>query len=98
MNILAESKFICLEAMEGYCCGANPAKTSKLKTNTKTRRWICSGVGLHFVQKRGKFNVYRRKTLKIYQDNDPMHKAYKERSWLLHNCPKVIEPLSSRLT
>ena len=31
-------------------------------------------------------------TFKLYQDNDPKHKAYKVRSWLLYNCPKVIEP------
>lgn len=27
----------------------------------------------------------------FYQDNDPKHKAYKVRSWLLYNCPHVIE-------
>ncbi len=28
-------------------------------------------------------------TLKFYQDNDPKHKAYKTREWLLYNCPCV---------
>lgn len=28
---------------------------------------------------------------RFYQDNDPKHKAYKVRSWLLYNCPHVIE-------
>jgi len=32
-----------------------------------------------------------RNTFKLYQDNDPKHKAYKVRSWLLYNCPKVLE-------
>ena len=27
----------------------------------------------------------------FYQDNDPKHKAYKVRSWLLYNCLHVIE-------
>ena len=35
-------------------------KTSKLKTNSKTWRWTCYGVELHFVQKHGKFSVYIR--------------------------------------
>ncbi|KAL1497932.1 hypothetical protein ABEB36_008812 [Hypothenemus hampei] len=30
-------------------------------------------------------------TFYFYQDNDPKHKAQKVRSWLLYNCPKVIE-------
>ena len=30
---------------------------------------------------------------KLYQNNDPQHKACKARSWLLYNYPKVIEPL-----
>ena len=30
-------------------------------------------------------------TFKLYQDNDPKHKAHKVRSWLLYNCPKVLE-------
>lgn len=28
---------------------------------------------------------------KFYQDNDPKHKAYWVRSWLLYNCPHVME-------
>lgn len=28
---------------------------------------------------------------RFYQDNDPKHKAYKVRSWLLYNCPHVME-------
>ena len=73
--------------------------------------------GLHFVQKRWKFSVYRQNnvtfvfdtilkhnlkqfaekqgikdTFELCQDNDPYHKAYKVRSVLLYNCPKVIEP------
>lgn len=27
----------------------------------------------------------------FYQDNDPKHKSYLVREWLLYNCPKVIE-------
>lgn len=27
----------------------------------------------------------------FYQDNDPKHKAYNVRSWLLYNCPHVID-------
>lgn len=27
----------------------------------------------------------------FYQDNDPKHKAYNVRSWLLYNCPHVLE-------
>lgn len=30
-------------------------------------------------------------TFKLYQDNDPKHKAHMVREWLLHNCPKVID-------
>lgn len=29
-------------------------------------------------------------TFKLYQDNDPKHKAHVVREWLLYNCPKVI--------
>ena len=29
---------------------------------------------------------------KLCQDNDPQHKSYKVRPWLLYNCPKVNEP------
>ncbi|GFV69043.1 transposable element Tcb1 transposase [Trichonephila clavipes] len=33
---------------------------------------------------------------RFYQDNDPKHKAYRVRSWLLYNCPHVMEiPLQS---
>jgi len=32
-----------------------------------------------------------RNTFKLYQDNDPKNEAYKVRSWLLYNCPKVLE-------
>ncbi|GFX94356.1 transposable element Tcb1 transposase [Trichonephila clavipes] len=28
---------------------------------------------------------------RFYQDNDPKHKAYRVRSWLLYNCPHVME-------
>ena len=35
-------------------------RPQKLKTNSKTWRWTCCGVELHFVLKRGKFSVYRR--------------------------------------
>jgi len=28
---------------------------------------------------------------KFYQDNDPKHKAYNTRLWLLYNCPEVME-------
>ncbi|GFX56664.1 transposable element Tc1 transposase [Trichonephila clavipes] len=28
---------------------------------------------------------------RLYQDNDPKHKAYRVRSWLLYNCPLVME-------
>jgi len=31
------------------------------------------------------------KSFKFYQDNDPKHKAYKTREWMLYNCPKVLE-------
>lgn len=27
----------------------------------------------------------------FYQDNDPKHKAYNVRNWLLYNCPHVLE-------
>lgn len=30
-------------------------------------------------------------TFQFYQDNDPKHKSYLVREWLLYNCPKVIE-------
>lgn len=30
-------------------------------------------------------------TFKLYQDNDPKHKAHKVQSWLLRNCPKLLE-------
>lgn len=30
-------------------------------------------------------------TFHFYQDNDPKHKSYIVRLWLLYNCPKVIE-------
>lgn len=32
-----------------------------------------------------------RETFKLYQDNDPKHKAWNTRMWLLYNCPKVLE-------
>ncbi len=32
-----------------------------------------------------------RRTFHFYQDNDPKHKAYNTKAWLLYNCPKVIE-------
>jgi transposase len=32
-----------------------------------------------------------RKTFKFYQDNDPKHKSFKTREWLLYNCPRVLE-------
>lgn len=28
---------------------------------------------------------------KFYQDNDPKHKAWKTRLWLLYNCPNILE-------
>ena len=54
---------ICLEAMEGYrnCVAqTNRAETTKLKTDSKTRRGTCYAVGLLFVERRGKFSVYKR--------------------------------------
>ena len=30
-------------------------------------------------------------SFKLYQDNDPKHKAHLVRCWLLYNCPKVIK-------
>ncbi|KAI8116222.1 Transposable element Tcb1 transposase [Lucilia cuprina] len=27
----------------------------------------------------------------FYQDNDPKHKSWTARNWLLYNCPKVME-------
>lgn len=27
----------------------------------------------------------------FYQDNDPKHKSWNARNWLLYNCPKVME-------
>ncbi|XP_068085167.1 phospholipase B1, membrane-associated-like [Anabrus simplex] len=30
-------------------------------------------------------------TFKFYQDNNPKHKSYLVREWLLYNCPKVLE-------
>lgn len=32
-----------------------------------------------------------RQSFHFYQDNDPKHKAYDTKSWLLYNCPKVME-------
>lgn len=32
-----------------------------------------------------------RDRFKFYQDNDPKHKSHLVRSWLLYNCPKVID-------
>lgn len=32
-----------------------------------------------------------RNCFEFYQDNDPKHKAYEVRSWLLYNCPKVVD-------
>lgn len=32
-----------------------------------------------------------RENFKYYQDNDPKHKAWRVRMWLLFNCPKVLE-------
>lgn len=36
-----------------------------------------------------KLNV--KENFHFYQDNDPKHKAYVVRLWLLYNCPKVLE-------
>lgn len=30
-------------------------------------------------------------TFKFYADNDPKHTSYVAKSWLLYNCPKVIQ-------
>lgn len=32
-----------------------------------------------------------RQTFQMYQDNDPKHKAWITRMWLLYNCPKVLD-------
>ena len=32
-----------------------------------------------------------RNDFNFYQDNDPKHKAYATRQWLLYNCPKVMK-------
>lgn len=32
-----------------------------------------------------------KETFKLYQDNDPKHKAHQVRLWLLYNCPSVID-------
>lgn len=43
----------------------------------------------HLRQSAEKLNILN--TFTFYQDNDPKHKAYKTRSWLLYNCPHVLE-------
>ncbi|GFT31376.1 transposable element Tc1 transposase [Trichonephila clavipes] len=64
---------------------------------------------LHFVEGRMDQNVYLDilktnlplcvqklsldNNLRFYQDNDPKHKAYRVHSWLLYNCPHVMETL-----
>ncbi|GFT71011.1 putative smar5 [Trichonephila clavipes] len=62
---------------------------------------------LHFIEERMHQNVYldilktnlplwvQKLSLgnnwRFYQDNDPKHKAYRVCSWLLYNCPHVME-------
>lgn len=76
-------------AMVWGCVASNGVGALTFIEHTLTKEGYLSILKNNLRQSAEQLGIER--TFKLYQDNDPKHKSYLVREWLLYNCPKVLE-------
>ena len=71
------------------CCAANGVGILEIIHGTMTAASYIALLKKNLHASAEKLGI--RNTFRYWQDNDPKHKAYDTRNWLLYNCPHVIE-------
>lgn len=92
-NIIPTVKFGKLSVMVWACISSQGVGELVFIENTMNAEQYFQILKTNLHQSATKFGFIseNRPTFKFYQDNDPKHKEYNVRNWLLYNCGKVLD-------
>lgn len=95
-NIIPTVKFGKLSVMVWGCISAKGVGVLKIIEDNMTKEMYLGILKNELMSSARKFGFIDHENgricnYKLYQDNDPKHKSYLCRTWLLYNCSKVLD-------